>query len=686
MVDDGGLVRHHLPRTILDDEDDSSRQVIDVLLRARLVTAGEDSLQIAHEALALAWPRLRAWLDEDREGQRVLRHLTAAAQAWLTRDRDPAELYRGSRLQIAEAWASAHPTDLNGTESAFLAASRAAHDQQERSQRQVTRRVRRQLAALSVLGVVTAVAVSVAVVQGGGGAPDRDGGRDAAATIDNEALMASGPMTWGRAEDEGRTREIDWGPDCDTRRGTIKLPTVLAPPCVEPFTGDNGGATSQGVAADAIKVIYYQADPASDPVDVDTSVSAQTVRQYVDIFNQVFETYGRRVVVEVFNASGPDWESVLVDADAISRLAPFAVIGGPDLYNDEFADELARRRIVCAATCARSIPDDVVEEHHPYLWQDSPTPNQMAALTAEAFGKLAGPGLAEMAGEQDLRDRTRTYALIDYDTTDIRGAPWLARELEAQGIHLANINLGLDSLGDPPHTIISELQTEGVTTVIYAGEPVLAAQLTREATAQGYFPEWLLGPTSQMNTTTFARSADPQQLRHGFGVTFGPAPTAPSLSEPRRIYEWAYDQPPPDTPVAVLGSPLLSVFAAVHLAGPNLTPETFRDAVYRTPVAGGGPTIPLASRGDHGIWPDVDYGGTDDLALIWWDPDATGRDENGRHGQGMYRYAHHGQRHSIGILPESFEEAGLFDEDSSITVFDEIPDEDQTPDYPPPDL
>jgi hypothetical protein len=43
------------------------------------------------------------------------------------------------------------------------------------------------------------------------------------------------------------------------------------------------------------------------------------------------------------------------------------------------------------------------------------------------------------------------------------------------------------------------------------------------------------------------------------------------------------------------------------------------------------------------------------------------------------------ERYTIGEFPDSIEEAGLFDEDSSVTVFEEVPAEDQTPDYEPPD-
>ena len=70
-------------------------------MRARLVTAEEDTVELAHEALARAWPRLRSWLDDDAAGQRVLRHLSAAADGWDSLGRPDSELYRGARLEAA---------------------------------------------------------------------------------------------------------------------------------------------------------------------------------------------------------------------------------------------------------------------------------------------------------------------------------------------------------------------------------------------------------------------------------------------------------------------------------------------------------------------------------------------------------------------------------------------------------
>ena len=73
-------------------------------MAARLVTADGETVQIAHESLARAWPRLADWLEEDVEGQRILRHLSASADAWDGMGRPDSELYRGARLTRALDW------------------------------------------------------------------------------------------------------------------------------------------------------------------------------------------------------------------------------------------------------------------------------------------------------------------------------------------------------------------------------------------------------------------------------------------------------------------------------------------------------------------------------------------------------------------------------------------------------
>ena len=72
--------RAGLDELVLNPEQaDQTRRMIQVLADARLITTSEDAVEVAHEALIREWPRLRGWLEDNREGLRLQRHLTQAA-------------------------------------------------------------------------------------------------------------------------------------------------------------------------------------------------------------------------------------------------------------------------------------------------------------------------------------------------------------------------------------------------------------------------------------------------------------------------------------------------------------------------------------------------------------------------------------------------------------------------------
>jgi WD40 repeat protein len=114
-------------------------------------------VELAHEALLREWPRLRGWIDEDRDGLRIHRALGIAAEEWERLDRDPGSLYRGARLSEAREWRDGRDRAINELERAFLRACEAESDR-ERSTRR--RRVTLVLAALSV-GFVAALGAAI---------------------------------------------------------------------------------------------------------------------------------------------------------------------------------------------------------------------------------------------------------------------------------------------------------------------------------------------------------------------------------------------------------------------------------------------------------------------------------------------------------------------------------------------
>ncbi|MFB7503326.1 nSTAND1 domain-containing NTPase [Streptomyces broussonetiae] len=101
-----------------------TEESLEALVRARLVTLDADTVEITHEALLHAWPRLRHWIDDNRNDHLLRQRLEEDGRAWEDSDRDNSLLYRGSRLEQARSWArSAGDTFLTRSAVEFLAAS-----------------------------------------------------------------------------------------------------------------------------------------------------------------------------------------------------------------------------------------------------------------------------------------------------------------------------------------------------------------------------------------------------------------------------------------------------------------------------------------------------------------------------------------------------------------------------------
>jgi len=104
--------------------------VVERLIHARLLVAsegeaGEDRVEVVHEALLSAWPRLVEWRREDAEGARLRDQLRAAARQWSERDRAKGLLWRDEALAEYELWRARFPGTLTDLESAFAGASEA---------------------------------------------------------------------------------------------------------------------------------------------------------------------------------------------------------------------------------------------------------------------------------------------------------------------------------------------------------------------------------------------------------------------------------------------------------------------------------------------------------------------------------------------------------------------------------
>ena len=520
----------------------------------------------------------------------------------------------------------------------------------------------------------------------------------ALAAVPAGAAAADGPLTFDQAKAQGT--QVDWGPNCDTSTGRVAVPSGYAPPCVKPWTGgNNGGDTAPGVTADTITIALYQAQPDVlqqaffEETGSDESLGKErdTTQEYVDYFSAHYELYGRKINLVTVKASGAPDDDVAAKADAIkvaTEVHAFASFGGPG-QTTAYAEELAARGVLCVGDCVIAEPQSFLDRHAPFVWPTNASPEQASEHWAAFVGKQLAKGKAKYAGDASLNSEARRFGVVHYDDdagTFAKSVDHFERQLARYRVKPAvtvPYSLDITTAQQDARNVIAKLKSNGVTSVILAGDPVFPTFLTKEATAQQYFPEWVVLGYAFTDTAVFGRQYDQEQWAHAFGVSLLPARTADDVDELANLITWQTGHPPTAKTFRELVQAPLVFFTGVHLAGPRLTAKSFAAGLDRFPSSKTTtPTRLHLSWGRHGLWKGVDRTGGDDATVIWWDPDASGADEVGREGKGLYRYADEGARYLPGQWPSA--PIALFDPKTSTTVLTELPAADAPPSYPSP--
>jgi WD40 repeat protein/formylglycine-generating enzyme required for sulfatase activity/serine/threonine protein kinase len=107
-----------------------AESVLEKLITSRLLVSTEgdkgiERIEVVHEALLSAWPRLVKWRQEDAEGARLRDQLRAASRQWHERGRHKGLLWRDEALIEYELWRDRYPGKLTENEEAFAASSLA---------------------------------------------------------------------------------------------------------------------------------------------------------------------------------------------------------------------------------------------------------------------------------------------------------------------------------------------------------------------------------------------------------------------------------------------------------------------------------------------------------------------------------------------------------------------------------
>jgi hypothetical protein len=309
--------------------------------------------------------------------------------------------------------------------------------------------------------------------------------------------------------------------------------------------------------------------------------------------------------------------------------------------------------------------------------------------------RLAGRN-ARWAGFRDtpadqMSDEKRVFGLLYYETQERAyksGVDFFKQELARCGVRLkaalAYPGDDLVAAQEQSRSLIARLKADGVTSVIFSGDPINPATFTNEANNQRWQPEWIITGSALTDWSLFARTYNQDQWSRAFGISYLALRGPEANGDSYKLHAWHAGRPPRAANAhPILWAPFFAFATGIHMAGPTLTPLTFAQGMFAYPVSGVGMvTSPTASYGRHGLWDRwnmTDYTLYDDATEIWWDREATGPDEAGNNGAGMYRYVNNGKRYLPGEHPTSDPRA--FDRTNAPTILTQVPPSDRAPSY-----
>jgi WD40 repeat protein len=195
--------------------------VIDKLVAARLLVIsdadGDAKIEIAHEALIAAWPRLDTWIREDAEGARFRDQLRAAARQWNERGRPRGLLWRDEVLSDLERWCRRSDAALTDVEAAFADDSRGVAAR--------GRRLRRGLLGLAIGVAVAAAFVFFALSRRADSAAADARRRLLDSYVENARTSLDGGKHWDAQRSLVAARKMGHdGPSFEIMRGLAREP------------------------------------------------------------------------------------------------------------------------------------------------------------------------------------------------------------------------------------------------------------------------------------------------------------------------------------------------------------------------------------------------------------------------------------------------------------------------------
>lgn len=501
-------------------------------------------------------------------------------------------------------------------------------------------------------------------------------------------------------------------PQCGTD-GFLAVPYPTRAPCTRPFRqgANNGGATSMGVTRDKIKVVLFlgtheQQDVARNqpggtaPVNLATNQPAYVEDSFDDwkaVLDHSYNLWGREFEFHVVTPTGTDEAAQRADALRVAELQPFATIvnapaaaGGGQV----FAAELVAKKII---VFFGGITANEARRQAPYRYLGGFDNNATAVNTAAFAARQLQGETAKWSG--DFVDKTRVFGVVrpersidwEYFESTAKKEKLKIAEQVVYSVPLDASQTAARNQEEAP-ILVAKLKDAGVTTVLLFTSFGMNQQLLQAADRADYFPEWVFSGMGAQDIEITARILNglaPNQMKHVFGL--GNLPLfVEGINDPQRVwFDWYWGGNQGVYAAGTVGW-LNLLYSGVHMAGPKLTPQTFRRGLFSIPLRGGAASGQVQSfMNGYGPTPGLPYEVYSqvglDYAIMWWNPNEAGKgkiifDE----GVGKFMYIDGAKRYAYGVKGADWKkgEPELFDPSISISKFDELPEADRVTMYP----
>jgi hypothetical protein len=459
-----------------------------------------------------------------------------------------------------------------------------------------------------------------------------------------------------------------------------------APPCIPKFTGNNGGATYNGVTASTITLAQREFPSAADTQEIEAQAKAsggaipqvisQVQQVFLNYFNSVYDLYGRKVVIKPYTTQasftaeelGQGQPQACADADTIgNQMHAFGETGitnGTSFGGTGPFSTCAAQDHLVEFNGDPYFPEASFEALNPYVWSISQDCNRISASEAEVLATMLGGKKAVYAGDPTLKDQVRKFAAFVPNVPQYLGCAKYFTNLVEHKYHLNKselspnfaYNLDIATFQQSAQQAIIQFKAAGVTTVICSADPFSLGLLTKAAAAQNYHPEWFMTGSALTDLDEVAQGE--YDLPEIQGHMFGMSESSPSTgttgphSLAGQLYQKLTGHAIPKGTDGNYGA-LVEIFNDLQAAGPDLTPSNMARGIHALPALGApgyqygqwtynvGPTG-TAGSGDHTASADARF--------VYWDGTKTSP-LNGK--TGTFVAVLGGKRYTLGQWPKA---------------------------------